>query len=287
MQKNSFLPHFFGSLAILVLFSSCFHGIKVESAAVYSQHLRKSINLTILQTPTPENKDSFNLLLVNDGQDIEQFRLRPIMDSLHTKQLLKPLLVVAINAYDRLQQYGVVGYPDYKHNGTEDGAYAAFVVDELIPYIQRKSGVQHFHSITLAGCSLGGLSAFDIAWDHANLIDKVGVFSGSFWYRDKDDADSSYRDDRDRVIINKIRASANKPHLKYWFYAGGNEETADRDKDGIIDVIDDTKDLMDLIKSKNICPPDDVCYTQVRNGTHDYASWSHILPRFLLWADGK
>ena len=39
-----------------------------------------------------------------------------------------------------------------------------------------------------------------------------------------------------------------KPHLQYWFYAGTKEETGDRDKDGIIDVIDDTKDLIEIIK---------------------------------------
>src|ERR1022692_130601 len=172
MQKNSCLPYFFASLAFPVLLSSCFHRIKEESDSVYSRHLRKNIDLTILHTPIPKNKDSFNLLLLNDGQDIQQFRMKAILDSLNRKQLLKPLLVVAINAYDRLQEYGVVGYPDYKHNGTVDGPYAAFVADELIPFIQRKTGVHHFHSITMAGCSLGGLSAFDIAWDHANLIDK-------------------------------------------------------------------------------------------------------------------
>ena len=48
----------------------------------------------------------------------------------------------------------------------------------------------------------------------------------------------------------KIRSSKKKPHLQYWFYAGGKEEEGDRDKDGVIDVIDDTQDLAALIKSK-------------------------------------
>ncbi len=95
------------------------------------------------------------------------------------------------------------------------------------------------------------------------------------------------RDDKDRLMINKIRSSGKKPHLKYWFYAGGNEETADRDNDGIIDVVDDTKDLIDCIKNKHVCAPGDIVFIEKANGTHDYNSWSRVLPEFLLWADGK
>jgi predicted alpha/beta superfamily hydrolase len=141
--------------------------------------------------------------------------------------------------------------------------------------------------LVIAGSSLGGLSAFDIAWDYADKIDKVGVFSGAFWWRDKDASSPEYSDDKNRIIINKIRSSRKKPHLQYWFYAGGKEENADRDKDGIIDVIDDTKDLIEMIKSKNVCSPDDIVYTEDPNGMHDQKYWSHYLPSFLTWAFGR
>ncbi|MEO8413977.1 MAG: alpha/beta hydrolase-fold protein [Ginsengibacter sp.] len=277
---------------VMVAFSffilpSCGHDIKENKDSVYSRHLQKHIDLVILSTPVPKDKSSFNLLLLNDGQDIAQLRVSKIMDSLYGKKLLQPLVVVAITTSDRMQEYGVAGYPDYQKNGSLAEKYGAFVDDELIPFIKKKSGVRKFHSITIAGCSLGGLSAFDIAWDHANKIDRVGIFSGSFWYRDKDASDTSYADDKDRLIINKIKTTRKRPHLKYWFYAGGSEETADRDNDGIIDVVDDARDLVDLIKQKNVCPPEDIIYTEVKEGIHDYNSWSKVFPRFLLWADGK
>jgi enterochelin esterase-like enzyme len=287
MQKIKHLSKFFIPAICFFLLISCGYKIKENKDSVYSRHLQKHIDVEVISTPVPKEKSSFNLLILNDGQDIEQLRVKEIVDSLYKRKLLKPLVVVAVNAFDRMQEYGVAGYTDYKNNGTSAEKYSAFVDDELIPFIKKKSGVRKFNSITIAGCSMGGLSAFDIAWDHADKIDKVGVFSGSFWYRDKDAADSSYSDDRDRIIINKIRSSRKKPHLKYWFYAGGKEETADRDKDGIIDVIDDTKDLIDLIKKKNVCPPEDIIYTEVKDGTHDYNSWSSVFPQFLIWADGK
>ena len=273
--------------SLLLITASCHHKIKEAKDSIYSRHLQKHIDLTIINTPVPKEKNSFNLLLLNDGQDVEQLRIKEIIDSLDKNKLLQPLLVVAVTPFDRMQEYGVGGYPDYNNNGTAAEKYAAFVDDELIPFIKKRSGVRKFNSITIAGCSLGGLSAFDVAWDHADKINKVGVFSGSFWYRDKDASDSTYSDDKDRVIINKIRSSRKRPHLKYWFYAGGKEETADRDKDGVIDIIDDTKDLIDLIKKKNVCPPGDINYTEAEEGTHDYNAWSHVLPQFLIWADGN
>lgn len=275
--------------AIFIIINTALCQLKMQESrdSVYSKHLQKNIDLTIISTPFPENKNEYNLLLVNDGQDIEHFNLKKIIDSLYKKNSLKPLLVICITPYDRKQEYGVAGYPDYQNNGSSAEKYGAFIADELLPSIKKRMGISSFASIAISGCSLGGLSAFDVAWDYADKIDKVGVFSGSFWYRYKDAKDPSYSDDKDRLIINKIRASEKKPHLKYWMYAGDKEETADRDNDGIIDVVDDTKDLIDCIKNKHVCAPGDIVFIEKANGTHDYNSWSRVLPEFLLWADGK
>jgi enterochelin esterase-like enzyme len=209
------------------------------------------------------------------------------VDSLYKKKLIQPLVVVAIDAFDRMLEYGVAGFPDYQGNGASAEKYSNFIVNELLPFIKKQSGVRKFNSISFAGCSLGALSALDVSWDNADKIDKVGMLSGSFWLRDKAATDPGYSDDKNRIIFNKIRSSRKRPHLKYWFYAGGNEETADRDKDGIIDVIDDTKDLVDLIKKKNVCPPQDVVYTESKEGRHNYDSWSSVFPQFLIWAIGR
>lgn len=268
-------------------FASCKNNIKETEDSVYSRHLQQHIKLTILNTPVPGDKNLFNLLLLNDGQDIEKLRVKEILDSLYKKKLLQPLVVVAIHAHNRMQEYGISDQPDYKNNGVDAAKYSAFVYDELYFFIKKKTGVRKFNSITIAGCSLGGLSAFDIAWDHGDRIDKVGIFSGSFWYRDKDASAADYADDKDRIILNKVRSSGKRPRLQYWFYAGDDEEKNDRDKDGIIDVVDDTKDLIDLIITKNTIAPDDVTFTEIKEGKHDYPSWSHVLPVFLIWAVGK
>ena len=274
-------------LAAMVLLPACKKKIKQQEDEIYSRHLQRHVKLSIINTPMPDDKSELNLLLLNDGQDLEKFRVKEIVDSLYRKKLIEPLIVVGIHAGDRMKEYGVAGFPDYQKHGDKADNYAAFIDDELYAFTKKKAGVRKFKSVVIAGCSLGGLSAFDIAWNHADKIDKVGVFSGSFWWRDKDAAAPDYSDETNRIMLNTIRSSRKKPHLQYWFYAGGKEEDGDRDKDSVIDVIDDTKDLIAIIKSKNVAPSNDINYTEDPLGKHDYNSWSKQLPAFLLWAFGK
>ncbi len=234
-----------------------------------------------------DDKNELNLLLLNDGQDMGQFRIKEIIDSLYRKGLIKPLLVVGIHAGDRMKEYGVADYPDFMKRGDKAAYYDAFINNELYPYAKKKATVRKFKSVVIAGCSMGGLSAFDIAWNRSDKIDKVGVFSGSFWWRDKDDKAADYSDEKNRIMLNKLKASRKKPGLKYWFYVGDKEEEGDRDKDGIIDVVDDTRDLIELIKNKNVCLPDDITLGEDSVGKHGYQSWSKQLPGFLIWAFGK
>ena len=268
-------------------FSNCKSKIKQQDDELYSRHLQRHVKLTIINSPMPDDKSQMNLLLLNDGQDINKFRVKEIIDSLYSKKLIQPVLVVGIHAGDRMREYGVTDQPDYQNRGDKAANYDAFIDDELYPFAKKKAGVRKFNSVVIAGCSLGGLSAFDVAWNHPDKIDKVGVFSGSFWWRDKDDKAVDYSDENNRIMLTKIRSSKKKPHLQYWFYVGGKEENGDRDKDGIIDAVDDTKDLVALIKSKNICAPDDIVYTEEPNAKHDWPYWSAQLPTFLVWAFGK
>mgnify|MGYP000936065787 CR=1 FL=1 len=269
---------------LIILLAGCKNAVKERSDEIYSRHLQKHIKLSIISTPMPKEKSDMNLLILNDGQEMEKLRVKKILDSLYSKKLIQPVLIVGVHAGDRMQEYAVAGEPDYQNNGSKADKYAAFVDDELYPFVKKKAVLRKFNSVVIAGCSLGGLSAFDIAWDHADKIDKVGIFSGSFWWRDKDAASADYSDDKDRIMLNKIRSSRKKPHLQYWFYAGGKEEAGDRDKDGIIDAVDDTKDLIGIIKSKNVSSPSDIVYTEDPNGIHDYISWSHWFASFLVWA---
>jgi len=129
------------------------------------------------------------------------------------------------------------------------------------------------------------LSAFDIAWNNPGLFDVVGAFSGSFWWRSKDLA-KGYTEN-DRIMHNIVRNTANKPALRVWLQTGTKDETADRNKNGIIDSIDDTVDLIKEMELKGFKRPTDIRYLEMVGGSHDTTTWAKAMPKFLIWAFGR
>lgn len=70
----------------------------------------------------------------------------------------------------------------------------------------------------MAGFSLGGLSALDLVWNHANEFSKVGIFSASLWWRRKSYEDG-YDDEKDRLMHLQINKGTYHPWLQFLFNA--------------------------------------------------------------------
>ncbi len=75
--------------------------------------------------------------------------------------------------------------------------------------------------------------------------------------------------------------------MKFWFQAGTEDEKSDRNKNGIIDAIDDTLDLMKELRQKGYKNKLDMHYEEVEGGQHNYHTWSAVFPKFMVWAYGK
>ncbi len=267
-------------LAAAFMLCACSKKVKEREDKIYSRHLQEHFTLSIISTPVPDDKSEMNLLLLTDGQDITQLKVKETISDLYKRKLIQPLMVVAVNPASKNDVYGVAGYPDYQNRGSKADKFSDFIDDELYAFIKKKAVIRKFNSVTIAGSSLAGLSAFDIAWDHADKIDKVGVFSGAFGLADKSKETPGYSDKTDRLIFNKIKSSRKKPHLKYWFYGDDVIDTSNHYKDSI--PVSHTADLAEFIKSKNVCPPGDIVYTP---GGHD--NYEKAFADFLLWAVGK
>ena len=110
--------------------------------------------------------------------------------------------------------------------------------------------MQHTGKTGFAGFSLGGLSAMDIVWNHSGLFNRAGIFSGSFWWRSLDQLDPAYDDNLHRIMHQQVRNGNYIPGMKFFFQCGNNDETRDRNKNGIIDSIDDTLDLVKELEKK-------------------------------------
>ena len=251
-----------------------------------SKSLDRAVTITLLVPGGYEVAEPFNLLLLNDGQEAENLRLRDTLESLYNAGVLKPVIVAAIHAgEERLQEYGTAGRPDFKQRGSKAAAYTRFITTELLPAVKKETGITDFEMTAFAGFSLGGLSAMDIAWNNPDLFDKVGVFSGSFWWRSKE-LGKGYTEN-DRIMHKIIRESNSKPDLKFWLQTGTKDETADRNKNGIIDSIDDTIDVIGELENKGYSRPAEIQYIEMVGGSHNVATWAEAMPKFLVWAFGR
>jgi len=134
--------------------------------------------------------------------------------------------------------------------------------------------------------SLGGLSAFDIAYNHPLFFGKIGVFSGSFWWRKKAYIKKDVAD-RSRIILDVIKNGHASKNLKFWLQTGTEDEIADRNKNGVIDAIDDTLDVIKELELKGYSYPGDITYVEIEGGKHDLPTWAMIFPEFIEWAFSK
>lgn len=262
-------------------------GMIVESRAVFSDFLDREVKLDFFLPKNIADPSGLSLLLINDGQNMQELGLGTMLSGLYTAQKISPLVCVAIHAGpDRKMEYGVASQADYEGRGHKAGAYTSFVLDELLPFVASSYMITSFKEKAFAGFSLGALMALDITWNHPTLFTKTGLFSGSFWWRSLDQDHEDYNDDQHRIMQQVIRNGRYHRGVKFFFQCGNMDETLDRNNNGIIDSIDDTLDIIRELVAKGYDRENDIYYLEMSDGKHDIATWARAMPVFLEWGWG-
>ncbi|MEP7318218.1 MAG: alpha/beta hydrolase-fold protein [Panacibacter sp.] len=259
--------------------------ILVEQHILNSTFLDRDVLVDAYLPTSVTYPEQMGLLLINDGQDLPKMPFDEILDRLITNNEIEPLVCIGIHCGpDRKMEYATAKQLDYLGRGTKAEAYTKFIFEELLPFIRNRYRVHSFKEKSFAGFSLGALSALDIVWNHPEEFTKTGLFSGSFWWRSKSYKDG-YNDATDRIMHQQIKEGNYAPWLQFFFECGALDETKDRNKNGIIDSIDD---VLDLIKElKNIgYPATAIQYLELPDGTHDVPTWGRAFPDFLKWGWG-
>lgn len=259
--------------------------IPVENYTIVSAFLKREVKVDFYLPEKGLSKGT-SLLLINDGQDMEKLGLAEMLSGLYKQNKIRPLLCVGIHCgEDRKNEYGTAGTLDFKGRGAKATLYTQFIFRELLPFIHKQTAVDSFKDKSFAGFSLGGLSAIDIVWNHPQEFLNVGVFSGSLWWRTKA-LDEGYVEETDRIMHAEIRKGSYYPWLKFFFETGTQDETADRNNNGIIDSIDDTLALIAELELKGYRQGKNIAYLELSDGRHDVDTWAKAMPAFLKWCWG-
>ena len=246
-----------------------------------SRHLGRAVELSVLLPPRYRINllHRYPVVLLNDGQDFGALELRARLAATYRARIVTPMIIVGLHADERrMREYGTSGGADYAGRGDLADAHRRFVTEELVPWLRAAYRTRaDRRAWAIGGFSLGGLSAFDIAWHHELLFGHVGCFSASFWWRatpfDEGDPDAG------RVAVDRTARAVRAADLSYFFAVGSAEEDSDRNGNGVIDAVDDTLDVIAALRDLGV-PGADVHYHYVEGGRHDHASWG---PALLVW----
>ena len=261
--------------------------VQVKHLNVPSKYLERGVKVDVFLPPQygKDKNQTYPTIYFNDGQDMLAVGMLDTLTRLFTEGSLPHCIVIALHCNEnRINEYGTANRPDYKKRGNKARQHADFVLQELIPLMQTEYKIKQEPQQTVyAGFSLGALSALDIAWANPSVFGKVGVFSGSLWWRDQE---WSPKDpDGGRIMHDIIGNSLLwNEGMKFWFQAGTKDEDSDRNNNGVIDAIDDTLDLMNALFELGYRPHEDVKYVEVEGGEHNPKTWGEVMPDFLKWA---
>lgn len=267
------------------------NAIKVRTHALHSAFLNRSVSFDCMYPAqaaqaqqNPGGCINASLLLINDGQLLEEVGFTGLLgDFLCKMPATQPLFCVGIYAgKERILEYGVSSSADYLGRGANAPKYALFIMKELLPWLRATYNNFTFTQNYIAGFSLGGLSALDIASHHSTQFSGVGVFSGALWWRKVSVEDPDYNDSLHRLAHEQIRIAPAAPWMRYFFECGTEDESAARNTAGIIDSIQDTKDIIKELIKKGI-PASNYQYLEIKGGKHDMKTWALAWPDFFAF----
>jgi len=258
--------------------------VLIENTIIPSRFLHREVKIDFFIPKNAGNQSEVTLLLINDGQNMKELALKGILDNLFSQNQVRPILCVGIYAgQERKLEYGTAIQADYQGRGAKAGLYTLFVMHELLPLVKKMFQHFRFTEKAFAGFSLGGLMALDIVWNYPHEFSKVGVFSGSLWWRSLDHTHDDYEDELHRIMHQQIKKGRYQPNLKFFLTTGSLDEMHDRNENGIIDSIDDTIALINDLESLGFKNGKDIRYINYEDGKHDIATWRRAMPEFLKW----
>ncbi|HSZ33607.1 MAG TPA: alpha/beta hydrolase-fold protein, partial [Puia sp.] len=99
----------------------------LETLSFPSEKLGRNLRIDFYLPPV-ERTERFEVLLINDGQDLQTMDFGSILSGLYRFNLIRPVLCVGIHAGPlRKFEYGTAVTPDYKGRGNLANRYLSFI----------------------------------------------------------------------------------------------------------------------------------------------------------------
>jgi enterochelin esterase-like enzyme len=236
-----------------------------------SRFLRNQRDLVVYLPPGYEEQPQrhFPVLYLHDGQNLfdrstsfagVDWNVQGAADHLIHEGSVRPLIVVGIynTGKSRIHEYTPTKSP--KLGGGRADRYAKFLMQEVIPFIQREYRAQPDPAATgIGGSSLGGLVSLYLGLKYPQTFGKIAALSPSVWWNQ-------------RVIHRFADATTVQPRPSIWLDIGTNEGPR---------IVPDVEQFRDILLQKGWHLYQDLHYERIEGGEHNEAAWSQRIGRVL------
>ena len=229
----------------------------LDELVVESESLGSAAHVTVYRPAGFRPTRRYPLLLVHDGRDyVEYASLRHVLDRLIGRFELPRLVVALLHPGDRMREYSA------------DPAHARFVVEELLPRLERDYPLRPDpESRGLMGASLGAVACFHTALRYPGRFGRLLLQSGSFAFTDIGESEYGPVFDRTVEMMNAYRAAPTLLAEKAFVSVGVYEP-----------LVSENRALIPTLRRAGV----DARFVEARDG-HNWENWRDRLREGLSW----
>ena len=221
-----------------------------------------------------ENAEPYSVIYMHDGQNLFEpgnafngtdWKVDETITRLIAANKIKPCIVVGIpNSPDRMRELNL--------NTPLGKAYAKFVIDEVMPFIQTKFNVSKNHKDSfIGGSSMGGLMSFQMGFKHPDKFGGAICMSSAFQRKFTN-------------IIDEVKRTEKMP-LQCRFYMDTGEYEIEPGE--IDDIVICYKEMMQLMKEKGFVEGENLMGYFDKKATHTESAWAKRFNLPLTFLLGK
>jgi predicted alpha/beta superfamily hydrolase len=236
-----------------------------------SRFLRNQRDLIVYVPPGYHHQPftKFPVLYLHDGQNLfdratsfggQDWNVHGAADQMIGAGAVQPLIIVGVynTGKSRIHEYTPNKVP--RLGGGRADRYGKFLIEEVMPFIQREYRAATDPRVTgIGGSSLGGLVSLYFGLKLPRSFGKIAALSPSVWWHQ-------------RMIARFAATATVDPRPQIWLDIGTNEGPR---------MVPQVEQFHDVLLRKGWREGEDLHYERVEGGEHNELAWSRRINRVL------
>lgn len=212
----------------------------------------------------------FPVLYMHDGQNLfdgatsfvpgMDWHVGHTADDFILTGAVRPLIIVGIYNVGKVRIHEYTPTKAPRLGGGRADRYAKFLMQEVMPFVQREYRALSDPRVTgMGGSSLGGLLSLYLGLKHPHVFGRLAALSPSVWWNQR--------------VIHRFTAAApvaQRPRI--WLDIGTSEGPR---------IVQEVEQFRDILLQKGWQLGKDLCYQRVEGAEHNENAWAQRVGPFL------